>query len=310
MEIAPFIEGLLAATIRMATPILIAALGENLSESSGILNLGVEGTMLVGACIGFLVAYDYKEPSFGVLAAMVAGGLIGLLMGFLSITAKVNQTVSGLSISIFGSAFSTFLFYSKFKEKLTEFPSVEGFAPVQIPLLSHIPVIGPILFQHQVLVYTGIILTAILSILLFKTTVGIKIRAVGENPKAADTLGINVSRIRYSCIIFGGLMAGLAGSFLSLAYYNSFIPEMTAGRGWMAIAIVILGEWNPLKILLGSLIFGGADALRLRLRAVGLNVPEQFLMMIPYLLVILTLFLIARKKGGPAALGIPYSRGG
>jgi simple sugar transport system permease protein len=310
IEIIPFLEGLFAATIRMATPILIAAIGENLSESSGVLNLGVEGTMLVGACLGFLVTYDYKEPWLGVTAAIAAGGLIGLLMAFLSVKARINQTVSGMAITIFGGALSTFMFYSKFKESIAQFPNVEGLKPVQIPALSDIPFIGPVLFQHQILVYVGLILTAIFAIALFKTTLGLKIRAIGENPRAADTLGVNIFRVRYLCVIVGGMMAGLAGSFLSLAYYNSFVPEMTAGRGWMAVAIVILGGWNPWKVLLGSLIFGGADALRLRLKPLGFGVPEQFLMMIPYLLVIIALFLIARKKRAPAALAVPYSRAG
>lgn len=307
--IIPFIEGLLAAMVRMATPILIAAIGENLAESSGVLNLGVEGTMLVGACLGFIVTFDTGNPWLGVLVGIVMGGLLGLLMAVLSVTAKIDQIVSGMAITIFGGALSTFIFYSKFKATIANIPSVEGLKAVHIPVLSDIPLIGPILFQHQILVYVGLAITVVAAVVLFKTTLGLKIRAIGENPRAADTLGVNISRIRYLCVIVGGMAAGLAGTFLSLAYYNSFIPEMTAGRGWMAIAIVILGGWNPWKVLAGGLIFGVADALRLRLKPLGVGVPEQFLMMIPYLLVIIALFLIARKKRAPAALAIPYWRG-
>ncbi len=303
-----FFEGLLAASIRMATPILIAAIGENISESSGVLNLGVEGTMLVGASVGFIVAFDSGNPWLGVLAGIVMGGIIGLLMAFLSVTAKINQIVSGMAITIFGGALATFTFYSVFKESVGTVPIVEGLRPFSLPVLGDIPFIGPVLFQHPLLVYIGMILTAIAAIILFKTTLGLKIRAVGENPRAADTLGVNIFRIRYLCVIIGGMAAGLAGTFLSLAYYQSFIPEMTAGRGWMAIAIVILGGWNPWRIFVGGLIFGGADALRLRLKPIGLAVPDQFLMMIPYLLVVISLFLIARKKRAPAALAIPYAR--
>ncbi len=306
--VVPIIEGLLAAMIRMATPILIAAIGENLSESSGVLNLGVEGNMLVGACLGFIIAYDSGDAWLGVLTGIVSGALIGLLMAFLSVTAKIDQIVSGMAITIFGGALSTFVFYSRFKQTITQMPNVEGLQPINLPFLSDIPFLGPVLFQHQILVYVGILITAVIAIVLFKTTFGLKIRAIGENPKAADTLGVNITKVRYICVIFGGMMAGLAGTFLSLAYYNSFVPDMTAGRGWMAVAIVILGGWNPWRVFAGSLVFGAADALRLRLRPLGLAVPEQFLMMMPYLLVVIALFLIARRKRAPAALAIPYYR--
>lgn len=303
-----FIEGLLAAMVRMATPILIAAMGETLAESSGVLNLGVEGMMLVGASTGFVATFLSGDPWLGVGVGLLLGGILGLLMSYLSVTAKIDQIVSGMAITIFGGALSTFIFYSTFKSSVSTIPSVAGLKPVQIPILSDLPFIGPVLFQHQVLVYVGILLTVVLAFVLYRTTIGLKIRSIGENPRAADSLGVRVYRLRYLCVIIGGMMVGLAGTFLSLAYYNSFVPDMTAGRGWMAVAIVILGGWNPWKVLAGGLIFGGADALRLRLKPLGLNVPEQFLMMMPYVLVIIALFLIARKKRAPAALGIPYGR--
>lgn len=306
-----FIVGLFSGTIRIATPILLAALGEVFAERSGILNLGIEGIMLVGSSIGFAGAFLTGNVVAGIFIGLISGALFGLVIAIVTVTYGVDQVINGIAIWITGMGLSNFLFVLFFG-KYTTYPSIIGLQPVHIPVLSQIPIVGPILFQQNLLVYLTFIAAPVLWLVLFKTTYGLKIRAVGENPKAADILGINVFKVRYVCVIIGGAAAGLAGTFLSVAYLNTYTPNNVAGRGFMAIAIVILGRWDPVRTLFGALLFGGVDAFQIRLQALstgaGIAIPSQFLIMLPYLVTIFVLVLVSRKASAPSALTIPYKR--
>ncbi len=305
----PFLIAFLAATIRMAAPLLLAAIGELFAQRSGVTNLGIEGMMVIAALAGFLASYFTGSPWLGVLAAIIAGMLASLIHAFLSVSVGANQFISGIVLSLFGLGVTSYIF-----RVIVGIPRVPPTAnpleSIHVPVLSKIPVLGPILFQSNILVYLGLVLVPLSAFILFRTTAGLKIRAVGENPRAADSLGINVNRIRYLCIIFGGAMAGLAGVFLSLGHLNLFLEGMVAGRGWMAFALVFFGSWNPYRILGGALIFGGVEAFQFRLPAIGIVIPSKLLLMLPYIAVIIALLLTYRKKIiTPAALGVPYRRG-
>ncbi len=308
---AAFIIGLFAGTIRIATPILFASLGEVFAERSGVLNLGLEGIMLVGSSVGFAAAFLSGNVWLGVLVGFISGALLGLLIAFITVSLRIDQVVNGVAIWIIGMGLSSYLFVMFFG-KLSSYPKIEGLPSLNIPGLSQIPILGEILFQQNALVYLAFLLVPILWYVLFKTTFGLKVRAVGENPKAADTLGIGVHRIRYLCVIFGAGLAGVAGTFLSVAYLQTYTDNMVAGRGFMAIAIVILGRWNPVRVLFGALLFGGVDALQIRLQALssveGIFIPTQFLVMLPYIVTIIVLVFVSRRAAAPAALTLPYKR--
>jgi len=303
-----FLIALMASSIISGTPLLYAALGEILAERAGNLNLGVEGMMLVGAVSGFLITIKTASPWLGILAATVAGGAMASIHAFLTVTLKANQVVSGLALTLFGTGLSGYLGRS-----VIGTPSPAAFEAVHLPLLGKLPVLGPVLFNHDPLVYISYFLVFILWFLIYKTRAGLNLRAVGENPAAADSLGINVFKIRYFYVIVGGMLAGIGGAYLSLAAIPTWMENITAGRGWIAVALVIFATWNPLYALAGSYIFGGIDALGFRLQAVNISVSTYFLSMLPYLFTILVLILIAWKNlkqriGAPAALGLPYDR--
>ncbi|PID86669.1 MAG: branched-chain amino acid ABC transporter permease [Chloroflexi bacterium] len=306
---ASFIIGVLAASIRLATPLLLAALGEIFTERAGILNLGVEGIMLMGALSGFLGAYWTSSLWLGVVAGMVTGLLFGLLMGFMSITAKSNQVVAGLGITILGSGLSTLLFRLTFGLRSTP-PSLEIFPTLSIPLLSKIPWLGPILFEHNILVYLALLLVPISSLILYRTRLGLAIRAVGENPDAVDTRGLNVSQIRYLSVMLGGALAGLGGSYLVLGSLGLFWTQMTAGRGFIAIAVVVFSKWDPARALLGALVFGLASALQISLQTLSVPIASELLLMLPYIITILVLVSVSRRAEFPSAFAVPYYRGG
>ncbi len=308
MEEFLLVISIFAAAVRMATPILFAVLGELFAERSGILNLGLEGTMILGAFAGFMGTFYTGNIWFGVLAGIMTGMLLGLLMGVMSIRLRLNQAVAGIAITLFGLGLSTFLFRVVFGIFLIP-PTIERFKPIQIPLLCQIPVIGPIFFQHNLLVYIVLLMVPVSSIILFKTTIGLKIRSVGENPRAADSLGVNVYNVRYLCIILCGALAGLGGAYLPLAELGVFTEGMSAGRGWIAIAIVIFGKWVPSRILLGTILFSTIDSLQLRLQAVGFAIPYQFLVMLPYVITIVIIAAAYKRAGAPSALTIPYEKG-
>lgn len=303
-----FIVTMLATAVTAGTPILFAALGETLTEKSGVLNLGVEGMMLVGAVAGFMVNASTHSPWLGVLASLFAGGMMALIHAFLTITLRANQVVCGLALTIFGGGFSGFL-----GKSLVGIPAPASFKSFSVPFLADIPFIGPIFFRQDALVYLSYLLVIFLAVLLYKTRWGLSLHAVGENPAAADAVGINVFRTRYVYVIAGGMLAGLGGAYLSLAYAPSWLENMTAGRGWIAVALVIFATWNPIKCLVGSYIFGGVDALGFRIQTRGIDISPFFLQMLPYICTILVLILITRETKAhrvstPGALGLPYDR--
>ena len=299
---------ILAAAVTSGTPILYAALGEILAERSGVLNLGLEGMMLVGAVSGFMAAVKTSNPWLGLMVAALAGGVLALIHAFLTINLRANQVVSGLALTIFGTGLSGFL-----GKPLIGIPAPQTFKPVTIPLLGKIPLLGPILFQQDYLVYLSYLLVPILWFYLYRTRPGLHLRAVGENPAAADAMGVGVFSLRYLYVAVGGMLAGIGGAYLSLAYAPTWLENMTAGRGWIAIALVIFSMWDPVRALLGSYLFGGVDALGFRIQAVGAMIPSFFLNMLPYIFTILVLILATRlgsRRGaaGPGALGLPYDR--
>lgn len=302
-----FIIGVLAATVRMATPLLFAGLGETFGQRSGVLNLGLEGIMAVGALAGFGGAYFFGSPWAGVATGLLAGGLFGLVMALMSVGLQANQVITGVMLFIIAGGLVTFLNRVVFGGSYIP-PRTAGFEALPIPVLSEIPVLGPILFRQNVLVYLAFLLVPLLAAVMTHTTWGLRIRAVGDNPRAADSLGVNVYAVRYWAVIFGGALAGLGGAFLPLGYMNMFADNITAGRGWIAIALVIFGRWNPYMVLAGSLLFGGVDAIQLRLQALGLAVPYQFMLMAPYVLTILALLSMRGRVEGPGALTVPYRK--
>jgi general nucleoside transport system permease protein len=304
-----FLVGLLAATLRLATPLLFATMGELLIERAGVLNLGIEGTMLVGAMAGYLVTYRTGSLWLGLLGAVVAGGLLGLLMAFMAVTLGVSQHVSGLGITLLATGLSQYVYRMTIGAPSVP-PAVQPFEVLTVPGLGALPVVGPILFQQYWLTWLALGLVPATAWLLYRTHLGLAIRTVGENPKAAEVAGVGVAGIRYLCLVAGAILMALGGAFLSLAQFNMFLFGMVAGRGWIALALVVFGNWRPWKCLGGTLLFGGLDALQLRLQAVGLKaVPYQFFLILPYLLTIVALISVSRRAAYPGALLMPYKRG-
>lgn len=295
-----------AAGVRMATPLLFAALGEILSERGGILNIGLEGMILAGAFGGVLGSYYSGNAWVGVLAGMVAGGLVGLLHAFVSVTIRGDQVVSGAAINITMLGLTTFLARTAFG--VGERPMVAAFSVWKVPLLGDIPIVGEILFQHVPLVYIGYLLVPLIAFLLYKTTWGLRIRSLGEHPRAADTVGINVAAWRYGLTVICGCLAGLGGVFLSLGQLSRFTENMSAGRGFIALAAVIFGKWDPWRVMLATVIFGAAEAMTLRLQALNVQVPYELILMMPYLLTFLAFVGLVGRTNPPAALGLPYRK--
>ena len=304
---AAFISGLIGAMMRMATPIIFATLGEILAERSGVLNLGIEGIMLMGAMTGFLVTFNSGSIWTGVLAAAMVGMLLGLLMAFLAVNLGLSQHVSGLGITLFATGLAMFIYRLHFGSPTVP-PTIEPFKQISLPLLAKIPIIGPGLFTQYSLTYFAWLLIPAMSILLYKTRLGLKIRTVGENPVVADTVGVNVVLTRTLCLVFGGALMGIGGAFLTLAHQNMFLIDVIGGRGWVAIAMVIFGNWDPFKGALGALIFGFLDGLQLRLQGLGIAISFHLFLMIPYLLTIVALISVSRKASVPAGLLKPYRR--
>lgn len=298
---------ILAASITAGTPILFAALGELVTERAGILNLGVEGIMLVGAVGGFISAYLWADPWMGVVAAVIVGMLMALIHAFLTITLRANQVVSGLAITLFGTGLSGYIGKSYVGLTLPK-----AFVAQPIPFLADIPFVGSIFFKHDALVYLSYILVIFFHFYLYHTTPGLKLRALGENPGATDAMGINVFSLRYLYVLIGGGLCGLAGAYLSLAYAPSWLENMTAGRGWIAVALVIFALWNPWRALLGSYLFGGIDALGFHLQVLGVPISVFLLNMLPYIFTIIVLVLVLVYKKGkisaPSSLGVAYNR--
>lgn len=299
----------LAAMIRISTPLLLAALGEMVSQRAGILNLGVEGTMLMGAFAGFLAAEQTGNLWLGALTAIIAGGLMSLIMVFMASTLKVNQTVTGLSLNLLASGMTLYSYrvvYAEFDP--SQVPIISLFDEVSIPLLSEIPFLGEILFSQRVLTYIALLMVPVIWFFLFRTRYGLVVRSLGENPRAADLRGINIVRYQYPAVIFGGMMAGLGGSFLTLGSSVKFVPEISAGRGWLALVIVIAGNWRPTRILIAALLFALLDAIQLQVQGVGVQIPYQILLALPYVFAIVAMIGSRSLSLKPGALGVPYQR--
>ena len=303
-----FLIGVLAAGVRLATPILLAALGEVFAERAGVLKISIEGEMLIGAFFGFSGAFYLQSVWLGLLTGMAAAALFSLIAGIMSITLKVDQVITGITLNILALGLTGFLYRFMLGKSMIP-PSITPLAALKIPLLSSLPLLGPILFQQNLIGYATFFgLVPVSTFILFKTTFGLNLRAVGEYPLAAATVGINIVRVRYAGVVIGGLFSGLGGAFMTLAQLNLFTENMTAGRGFIALAAVIFGKWQPAGAMLATLLFGIADALQLRLQGLGVQVPYQFLLMLPYLLTILALVGVVKRTNAPSALAVPYRK--
>lgn len=301
-----FLLPLLGATFRISTPILLGALGETVAERAGVLNLGIEGTMLLSAFSGFVVAQATGSLLAGLLAALLTGVLLNLLLGVLAVTLGLNQHVSGLGITLLATGLALFGFRLLYGGASVP-PKLDEALP-QLTLLAGTP-LEPVFSQYGI-TYIALLLVPIIGWLLYRTAFGLRLRAVGENPEAADTAGINVYLLRYLALIIGGALMGLGGAFLSLAQLGAFTHGIVNGRGWVAIAVVIFGNWQPRKVLVGALLFGGLQALQLRLQAQQVPVPYELLLALPYLLTIVAIAFAGRNASYPAALLKPYKREG
>ena len=299
------IVGILTSAIRLATPYLYAGIGEAFGQTSGVVNLGVDGVMLISAYAAVFVVLNTGNIWLGLLAAMLVGLLMGLLMSLISVTLKAEQGISGIGLYMVGLGLSSLLF----KTTIGTVKTVTGFQPVKIPFLSGIPVIGEIFFQHSLLVYGAYLLVPLAWWVLEKTTWGQMIKAVGQNPAAADSLGVNVNRVRYFSVCCGSILAGVAGASLSISLLNLFQDNLTAGAGFIAVALVYFGGWKPVGILVGALLFSTVNAFQLWMQVLGVNIPSDVAIMLPYLLTIAALVAVTNRVRQPAALNKPFERG-
>jgi ABC-type uncharacterized transport system permease subunit len=304
---ASILVSVAAATVRIATPLLLAALGELVAERSGVYNMGLEGIMLMGAFTGYLAAYESGSLWFGVAAAGTTGALMALVFAVLVITLKVEQIVTGLAINLLGAGLSTYWLRAAFSD-VGQTPTIPFFSNVAIPGLGDLPVIGPILFDQKLLTYFAFLMIPLIWFFLYRTRYGLILRCAGDNPKALDVKGIRVAPVQYAAVVFGGLMAGLGGAFLSVGSAARFVPDMTNGRGWLALIIVIAGLWRPYSILAATLVFSFLDALQLQVQGIGIAIPYQLLLMMPYAAAIAALMVRRSKASAPHMLGVPYAR--
>lgn len=308
MEIAflvALVQAILSATWRLATPLIYTSIGELFTERSGVLNIGLEGIMLFGAFAGYAGGIYSKSPTTGLLVAIVVGALVGLLFAFFAVTIKANQIVVGAAINMIGLGMTGFLYRTMFDISTK---GVKTFPPIEIPFLSQIPLIGDVLFKHSILVYVTLLLVPAAGFLLYRTGFGLAVRSVGEHPKAADTVGISVPGIRYACCILGGALAGVGGAYLTLSHTNLFVEGVVAGRGFIALAVVVFGRWKPWGVFGASLLFGVFYALQLSLQAMtGSVIPYQIWQALPYLATLLVLVALRGRAGAPRALGVPYN---
>ncbi|MCB2178292.1 ABC transporter permease [bacterium] len=297
--------GILSSGIRLATPYLYAAIGETFSQRSGVLNLGVEGQMLMGAFAAFFVTYTTNNLWLGLLAAAIVGLLMGLAMAFVTINLQAEQGISGIGFYLFGLGLSDLLF----QKLLGTVETVSGFHSIYIPWLSDIPILGEIFFNQSVLVYGAYLLVFVAWFVLNKTTLGLKIKAVGESPQAADSLGVSVSKVRYLTVMLGGTLSGIAGASLSIALLNVFQQNMTSGLGFIAVALVYFGGWRPVAVMGGALLFSMVNSLQLWVQVLNIPIPSDFAVMMPYVLTIIVLVLTVQRVRPPSALSKPFERG-
>ncbi len=299
------VTGILNTMMGLAAPFLYAALGETFAQTSGVVNLGVDGIMLLTAFAAFYIALITGNLWLGVLAAVIVGLLMGLLMSFVSVTLKAEQGVSGIGLYMFGLGMSSLLF----KVTIGTVKTIVGFPSVRVPILADIPIIGPIFFRESLPVYGAFLLVPIAWWVLEKTTLGLKIKSVGQNPAAADSVGISVNGIRYFSVCLGAVLAGLAGASLSISQLNLFQDNLTAGQGFIAVALVYFGGWNPFGVLAGSLLFSVVNSFQLWVQVLGVKIPSSVAVMLPYLLTIAALTVTSNRARQPAALNRPFERG-
>jgi simple sugar transport system permease protein len=314
MDLALLVS-ILAVTITAGTSLVFASLGEILTERSGILNLGLEGIMIMGAVSAFAAAFHTESLLAGVVTGIVVGGLLASIHAFLTISLRADQVVSGLALTLFGGGLSSFLGQNLGPGGKPLVGEVgPKFSKVALPLLSEIPFLGASIFRQDPLVYLMYILVPLAAYYIYKTRPGLHLRAVGESPATADAMGVNVARTRYLYTIVGGMLMGLGGAHLSLAYTPGWTENLTGGRGWIAIALVIFATWDPWRAVIGAVLFGGVNAIQFRLQAAGTTIPAAFLGMMPYIFTIVVLVAITwweafrKRVGAPAALGLPYVR--
>lgn len=315
LSVLAILVGIAHSGLRLATPYLYAAIGETFAQRSGVLNLGVEGIMLMGAFSGFYTTFVTGSPLLGLLVAIGVGGLMGLAMAFVSVTLQAEQGISGIGLFLFGLGTSSLLF----KTMLGTVEGVNGFPAIKLCLasfglasdfcLGDTPVLGEIFLNHNILVYGAFALVPIAWYVLNRTTWGLSIKAVGQNPQAADSLGISVARVRYFTVTLGGVLAGVAGASLSISLLNIFQEGMTNGQGFIAVALVYFGSWTPVGVLGGALLFSLVNALQLWVQVLGLNIPSDVAVMMPYLLTIIALAFPFRRAFQPKALTKPFERG-
>ena len=302
MDPITFIQLILTGAVRSGTSVLYATLGETVSEKVGVVNLGTEGCMLMGACTGFIVTYQTGNPFLGILVAGLAGGLLSLLHGYLVINCGANQLASGLAMMFMGLGLTALMGRNYVSV------NIDGFNTIPIPFLSSIPFIGPILFNHDIMTYAGFFIGPILWFLMYRTRWGLSMRAVGESRSVAFSTGRNPVRIAYTGVFIGGVLAGLGGAQLSVAFTHFWVENMTQGAGFIAVALVIFGMWHPIRAISGALLYGGAYALQLTLQTMGVGIPPALLQMLPYLLtlVVLVAWGKASKRALPSELGLPF----
>lgn len=291
--------------ITAATPLVFAAVGELVTEKSGVLNLGVEGMMLTGAVTGFSAVFFFDSAVVACVAAMAVGMLTALIFAFLVLTLQASQVATGLALTIFGIGLSALV-----GQKMVGV-AYSGLPKLNVPYLTDLPVVGPLLFSHDALVYASVALPLAVAWFLYRTRAGLILRAVGDSHDAAHAIGYPVIAIRYVATAFGGAMAGLAGAYLSLAYSPMWVENMSAGRGWIALALVVFGTWRPWRVFAGAYLFGGITILQLHGQAIGIHVPSQFMTMLPYVATIIVLVLISRDRArirlnAPACIGKPF----
>jgi ABC-type uncharacterized transport system permease subunit len=300
---------MLTATVRIATPLILAALGELITERAGVLNLGVEGTMLMSALVGFIATFATQSIWVGLIAAMLTGALMNLLMVFMAATLKVEQVVTGLAMNFLAAGLSLYSYKAYFAGSGNKLPTIPIFSVMELPYLSSIPYVGEILFSQKLLTYIALIMVPLVWFFLYRTKYGLEIRCLGENPKVIDTKGLSVPKRQYAALIMGGLLIGLGGAFVTVGSTVRFIPEITGGRGWLALVIVIAGNWKPMGILIAALLFAALEAFQLQVQGVGVHIPYQFLLALPYAVAIVLMAVKRGRSEAPKRLAIPYFRG-
>lgn len=302
----PLLISILAGMVRIATPLLFSAMGELVTQRAGIWNISVEGTMLLGAVVAYVVASTTGSPWLALLAAVLACALISLIMSFVTIVLKAEQFVAGLALNLLATGLTLFWFQTYVIGR--EPPKFAGFDQVDIPLLSDIPFLGPILFSQRLLTYVAFVLPVAVWFFLYRTKYGLEIRCVGENPKALDVKGLSVGWRQCLAIMFGSLMSGFGGAFLMLGYSDRFVPDLIAGRGWLVVVAIIAGNWMPFRVVGAIFIFALLEAIAIHAQVVGVSIPHHFFLILPYVASLVLLAGLRSRTHQPEALGVPYSR--